>query len=265
MQRYNISATIVTYNSYDKCRETLESIYKYTKGVELTVYIVDNNSTDRSPERLKEDFPSIVLIKNDDNKGFGHGHNCVLSILDSRFHFIVNPDIIIETDIFSELSEYLDKNPDVGLVTPKILNMDGTDQMLPKRDPSVLALLGRRIFKKALKNEVGYYQMLDKNLDEINDIEFATGCFFGIDTDLFKEINGFDERFFLYYEDMDITRRARAVRRAVYNPFFYVYHAWERSSAHSLRYFVVLVKGMFTYFKKWGFKFRYTNKEKKEI
>ncbi len=256
MTKPKVSACIVTYQCFDDCHRAVATLLQHTKGVDLTIYIVDNNSGDGTLDRLKAAHPSVVAIQNPDNKGFGHGHNTVLPMLESEFHAVVNPDIIIDRDVLAELCGYLRQNEDVGLVTPKILFPSGDDQQLPKRDPSFFALFGRHLFKKQLRPVVEHYQMLDEDLSKPIDIEFATGCFFVIRTDLYRQIGGFDERWFLYYEDMDITRRARAIQRAVYNPDTYVYHAWARSSSHSLKYFLILVQGMFKYFHKWGWKWR---------
>lgn len=256
MSMHNVSACIVTYKNGDNVRETIKSLFDYTKGVNLTLYIVDNNSSDGCLSKLKAEFPSIVAIQNSDNKGFGHGHNAVLPLLESDFHAVINPDIVIDRDVLTELSTYLSENEDIGMVTPKILFPDGTDQQLPKRDPSFFALFGRHLFQKKLRPVVEHYQMLDEDLSKPIDVEFATGCFFLMRTELYKQIQGFDTRWFLYYEDMDITRRARAIKRAVYYPYVHVYHAWERASSHKPKYFVILVLGMFKYFRKWGWKWK---------
>ncbi len=252
-----VSAAIVTYKCYDKCKEAVRTLLQYTKGVELSLYVIDNNSQDNTLENLKAEFPEIITIQNPENKGFGYGHNKVLETIDSKYHFVVNPDIIIDKDVLFELSTFLDQNQDIGLVTPQILNPDGSDQLLPKRNPTVASLVGRRMLKERLENQVSYYQMLECDLTKTTDIEFATGCFFAIRTDIYKLIGGFDERFFIYFEDMDITRRAKNIKRTVYYPETYVYHAWERSSAKSLKYFVILIQGMFKYFGKWGWQFKY--------
>jgi len=256
VNKLKLSACIVTYRCYEKCREALESLFEHTRSVDLTMYIVDNNSGDGELERLKQEFPQIIAIQNPDNRGFGHGHNTVLPLLDSDFHAVINPDIVIDRDVLGELCSYLAENGDIGLVTPQIRFPDGRDQQLPKRDPSFLALAGRHVFQKRLRPIVEHYQMLDEDLSVITDIEFATGCFFVIRTGLFRELGGFDERWFMYYEDMDITRRARARLRTVYYPGTYVFHAWERSSSRKLKYFLILVWGMFKYFAKWGFKLK---------
>ncbi|MEG1757213.1 MAG: glycosyltransferase family 2 protein [Oscillospiraceae bacterium] len=254
--RKKVSVCIVTYKCCEKCREAIASLLAHTKGVDLKIYIVDNNSRDGTLEKLKAEFPCITTIQNPDNKGFGHGHNAVLELLDSDYHAVVNPDILLDRDALTELCEYMEKNSDIGLITPKICFPDGRDQQLPKRDPSFLALAGRHVFQKKLEPVVRHYQMLDEDLTKPIDIEFATGCFFMIRTELFKQIKGFDELYFIYFEDMDITRRARKIKRAVYYPYTYVYHAWERSSSHSAKYFLILVIGMFKYFYRWGFRWK---------
>ena len=256
-----ISAAIVTFQRYEKARATIDSLLRFSDDGAMSLYVVDNASGDGTAERLQEEFSSVTVIQNPENGGFGYGHNTVLDIIDSEYHAVINPDILIDRDVLTEIVEYMDKNPDIGLVTPKILNADKSDQMLPKRDPVVLALVGRRIFAGLLKKQVAHYQMLDKDLGVATDIEYSTGCFFVIRTDLFKEIGGFDPHFFMYYEDMDISRRARQKARVVYYPGTQVCHIWERDSAKSLKYFVVLVVGMFKYFNKWGWKFRYNKKE----
>ena len=88
------SLCIVTYNNASGIVKSLESIYANSDINRLKVYIVDNNSTDNTADIVGERFPQAVLVRNKDNKGFGHGHNCVLDMLSSDYHFIVNPDII---------------------------------------------------------------------------------------------------------------------------------------------------------------------------
>jgi GT2 family glycosyltransferase len=256
MLRPKVSACIVTFCCYEKVRRAIRTVLEHTHGVDLTFYVVDNASGDDTLQKLKAEFPSIIPIQNPVNKGFGDGHNQVLPLLESDFHAVINPDIEIDRDVLAELCAYMQQNGDVGLVTPKILFPDGRDQLIGKRDPSFLALVGRHLFKKRLKPHVDHYLMLDEDLTKPIDIEFATGSFFVIRTKIFQQIGGFDTRWFMYYEDMDITRRARAIARAIYYPYTYVYHAWERASSHKPKYFLILVWGMFKYFHKWGFKFR---------
>ena len=256
MTKPRVSGCIVTYKCYDNCREAVRTLFEQTKGVDFTLYIVDNHSEDGGLEKLKAEFPALVTIQNPDNKGFGHGHNTVLPLLESDYHCVINPDITLDVDAITALCAYLADHPDTALVTPEIRYPSGEIQIIGKRNPTFLALFGRHLFKKQLRGVVEHYQMLDEDLTKPIDIEFATGCFFVIRTEIFKKIGGFDERGFMYFEDMDITRTARQHGRAIYDPETYVYHAWERSSSHKLKYFIILVAGMFKYFGKWGFQFK---------
>lgn len=263
MKKKKLSVCIVNYRCEDNIRDALRTLFEFTKGVELTVYVVDNASKDDGLQKLKAEFPQIIAIENDKNKGFGYGHNAVLPYLESDYHAIVNPDIVFDRDALSELIGYMEENPDVGITTPQILFPDGTDQLLPKLNPVFLSLFGRHMFKKKLKPVVEHYQMLDRDLTKPIDIEFATGCFILIRTEIFKRIGGFDTRFFMYFEDMDITRRTRKTDRAVYYPYTYVYHAWERSSNRKLKYFLILIDSMFKYYGKWGFKMNFPKEDLK--
>lgn len=249
MNKLKVSACIVTYNCKEKVLKAISSLIEHTIGVDLTIYVSDNNSTDGTVSSIKKHFPSVLIIKNDINGGYGYGHNKILDLIDSKYHVIVNPDIMVESDVITKLSIYMENNPDVGLVTPKILNLDKTIQHLPKKNPKFIYLVGSRI--PLLKKYRTEYTMSDKELTTPVDIEFCTGCFMFIKTSLFKEINGFDDRYFMYFEDADLTRNVLKTNRVIYFPDTYVIHEWERSGAKKLKYFIIQIISMFKYFKKW--------------
>ena len=261
-ERIPVSATIVTYHSYDKARQAVESILKYTEGVDLTLYIVDNASKDGTLEKIKEEFPSVVTIQNPRNGGFGYGHNAVLPVPTSKYHAFVNPDILFDRDVLTELAQYMEAHEDVGQVTPEIRFPNGEIQRIGRRTPVYGALVGRHIFEKKLKPIVDEYLMMDTDFSEPTEIENVTGCFSLIRTDLFKQLKGYDERFFLYFEDFDISRRVRLTHRAIYYPHTYVFHAWEREYNHSFKYLLILVWSSFLYFGKWGFHWDYSYQKK---
>ncbi len=250
-----VSACIVSYRCFQRCRDTVQSLLSHTKGCRLQLYIVDNCSGDGSFERLRELFPTVQVLQSGENLGYGGGNNLVLPLLQSEFHAVVNPDIELRDDLLTSLALYLREHPEVGTVTPRILNPDGTEQPLPKRDPFLLGLVGRRLFGRLLKKYTDRYTMADREFNGPTDIEFATGCFFMMRTGLFKELGGFDQQsFFMHFEDADISRRARQKLRLQYLPGFSAVHLWERDSAKHASSFMVMVKSMFRYFGKWGWK-----------
>lgn len=252
MSDISISAAIVTYNNIDKIASTVESLINFTEKYTVSLTVYDNGSVDGTAEAL-EKISEINLVRTGGNLGFGKAHNLALKNSMGKYHAIVNPDIRIDTDALGMLVDYLEQNPDVAVVTPKILNPDGTVQHLPKRRPNFkYQVLGRfaklgGVFKK-IRDE--YTDAFISQTEE-KDIGFCTGCFFVIRSDVFKRLGGFDENFFMYMEDADLTRRAEAFGRVVYYPKAYAYHFWERSSAKKLKFLLIHLKSSLYYFTKW--------------
>ena len=137
-----ITACIVTYNSEKHIANVLSSLMSSTIAQRMEIMVVDNASSDRSAAIVQEDFPSVRLIKLDNNIGFGQGHNQALSYMNAPYHLIVNPDITLEPDILEKMVAFMDRRRDVVLLTPKVLHPDGGEQFLPKEQPSLHFLLG---------------------------------------------------------------------------------------------------------------------------
>jgi|AGTN01.1.fsa_nt_gi Predicted glycosyltransferases len=176
----------------------------------------------------------------------------VLPQLESKYHVCVNPDVFLDSDVLSRMARYMDGNEGIGMITPKIRNRDGSMQVLPKKNPRLIYLIARRIHLNFLKKYRREYEMLDMNTDQRFDIEFCSGCFMFMRTALFLQAGGFDERYFMYFEDADLTRRIRKWARAEYNPDFSVYHCWERAGGKKLKFFLIQVASMFQYMIKWS-------------
>lgn len=255
------SVCIVTYNNSANIERVLDSIYTFSNA---KIYIVDNNSSDNTIDIVSEKFPQAVLVRNKDNKGFGHGHNCVLDKLSSDYHFIVNPDVLLKNDIISAIADYLDANPDICMVVPKFLYENGEEQFTPKRRPSFKYMLGGRLerFGGCFKRWRDEYTMRNESVSDVIDVGFCSGCFIAVRTELFKKIGGFDERYFLYNEDADITRMAQFYGRTVYTPQFSVVHLWERAYMKKPKYFLIQISSMIKYFYKWRSNGRYVKKKK---
>ncbi|MGI5848676.1 MAG: glycosyltransferase family 2 protein [Christensenellales bacterium] len=251
MSDYTVSISVVTYNSEEYIGKMLDSISNHVHSVKYKIFVIDNCSTDGTADIVKRRNDNIVLIRNDHNLGFGKGHNQVLEMIDSKYHVCINPDIYIETDVIGSMCEYLDQHSDIGILTPKVLYPNGDLQILPKKDPKFIYLVSRRIGFSTLKKYREKYEMLEMGVDNAYDIEFATGCFMFMRTDLLKKAGGFDERFFLYFEDADLARSIRKFARAEYNPQFTVYHYWERAGAKKAKYFIIQIASMFKYLTKW--------------
>lgn len=248
---YTVSASIVNYNCLDQVARAAASLRENTAGVPLSVFVVDNGSAGVSKGDVQAACPGCEVLMRGRNLGYGQGHNAVLQRLTSRYHAIVNPDIELQSDAVTELTQFLERHPEVILAVPRILNPDGTEQHLPKRDPTFRYLLANRFFPRLMRRSRARYLMTDREMSGPHEIEFATGCFTVIRTDVFKQLGGFDPRYFMYFEDADLTREARRFGKAAYCPGVAVIHSWSRSSAHSARLFLLHIQSMLRYFGKW--------------
>lgn len=246
-----LSVAVVAYNSENEILNVLKSVENNTKKTEYSLTVIDNASTDNTVNTVRSACPDVNIISAGENRGFGAGHNKMLGA-HSVYHAVINPDITFEGDVLSGLCDYLDKNPDVAMVTPQILNPDGSVQNLPKRRPTkkymILGRLSRYI--GAFKGVRDEYTRANEKLTEPTQIEFCTGCFIVMRTELFNKVGGFDERFFMYLEDADLSDRIGKFGKIVYNPDFSVTHNWDGGSSKSLKLLKYHLKSMRLYFDK---------------
>ncbi len=248
-----VTVAIVTFNNADVIEKAIESILFHTAGVDLTLYVIDNCSSDNTASIIRKCFDNVVLIENNRNLGFGRAHNCVLPFLDSDYHIILNPDIQLINNAIFDFCQFMGNNPDIAIAVPKTLNDDLTEQFTPKLTPTFKYMISNRLSNifKYFANIRKEYTMENACVTEPVDVGFCGGCFMFIKTSVFKALNGFDESFFLYSEDADLTRMAKKYGRAVYNPNICVVHLWERGYTKSLQLFFIQVQSMLKYFWKW--------------
>lgn len=253
-----VSATVVMYGGAAETRKCLQSLAGQTKACGLSVYLVDNASPGGALDAVKEGGlpPNVTVLPLPQNRGFGSGHNAVIPLLQSQYHAVVNPDILLTEDTLSGMAAWMDAHPDVAIAAPALVFPDGRPQHIGKRKPALLPLVARQIPLKCLKKYEDHYLMLDEDLSRPIDVEFCSGSFFMMRTEVFKEIGGFDEKYFMYVEDADITQKALKHGRAVFLPQFTVVHAWHRAAHRQLRQFFWQLRSMLRYFRKWGFRLK---------
>jgi GT2 family glycosyltransferase len=154
------------------------------------------------------------------------------------------------------MADWMDAHPDVAITAPRLFFPNGEEQRLPKRRPALLPLVARQLHLDKRLRSARDYLMLDEDLSQPTDVEFCSGSFFMIRSEVFKAIGGFDEGYFMYVEDADITQKALQKGRAVYLPFVGVTHAWRRDAHRKPGQFLRQCRSMVRYFGKWGFKFK---------
>ena len=209
----SVSLLIVSYNVRQYIAHAIDAIIKSDLD-DFEIIIIDNNSFDNTASYLKERYShlrQIKVVQNEENIGFGKAINQAASLAKGQYYLILNPDTIIQEETISTLKEYLDSNPEVGMVGPKVLNADGTLQLACKRSFPTLGvalpkLLGfSRIFPKS--KWAGKYNLTYLDEDEISSVDAISGSCMFIRSFLFHELKGFDERFFMFGEDLDLCSR----------------------------------------------------------
>ena len=255
MEENFVSICVVTHNNESKILDLMKSIFENTRDINFEVFLVDNASKDATTGLVKKNYPKVKIIKLKENKGFSYANNQILNKLNSKYHVVINPDIIFESNVFKELADYLEQNEDVAIITPKVLSEDGSVQYLAKKEPRLKYLLAGRLknFFKFL-GKYHYEYVLKEKTDkekEPFEIENCTGCFMMIRSEVFKKLKGFDQRFFMYFEDVDLSKRARKYGKIIFYPKTHVIHLWERASAKNLRFLFIHISSMIKYFSKW--------------
>ncbi len=256
-EKYRVAACIVTFNNPVN-EVALVAEVLLASSIPSYLTIVDNNSALGYFDQLKRSF-NANFIQSGVNKGYGFGHNVgIKNAPECEYYLILNPDIEIPAGTIEKLVEFMDSHPDIGLASPKVLNEDGSIQHLNKRLPTVFDLFARRFLPSFLqkisfvKRRMDYYIMLDKGYDAIQDVPFISGCFMLFRKAALDKIGGFDENFFMYLEDADISRRLNQIARSVYYPEASVIHRWTRGSHKNIKLTWVHIKSMMYYFNKWG-------------
>ncbi|MDO4608721.1 MAG: glycosyltransferase family 2 protein [Clostridia bacterium] len=245
-----VSASVVTYNDKDQIAATVKSVAENTQGYPLKFYVIDNASTDGTADFV-ESLGVATVLRQTKNLGFGAAHNVVLGQEMGKYHFIINPDIAFNTDVISDMVDFFENNPDVVMAMPRILNPDGTEQKLPKERPTF-----NRLYIGRLSNKIrSEYAWCNKDITKPTEINFCTGCFFCIRTDIFKKLCGFDKRYFMYLEDADLTLMAKRKGKVMMLPQVSVTHAWGRESSKSIKYLFIHIISSFKFLFKWRGKF----------
>ena len=199
-----------------------------------------------------------------DNIGYGRAHNVEIrkSVADKvPYHLVMNSDIRVKAEDIDAMHDFMLQNPTVGQLMPKVLNPDGSQQYLAKRLPAPLDVFGRRFLPAFLmKRRNKRYELRDKDLNRPINAPYLSGCFMMLRTKAVVEAGLFDERFFMYPEDIDLTRRIHRNYLTLYYPAWTIVHDHAQASYKNKHMLRIHIQNMCRYFNKWGWCF---DKERK--
>lgn len=261
---YDIIASIVTFkNDRNNLRKTIDNFLDTNLNIRL--YVVDN-----SPTKDLQDICSRTNIEysfNNNNIGFGAGHNIAIRNMIGRtkYSLILNPDVYFNKGTLEILFNFMEGNKNVGSVMPKVLFPDNSLQYLCRLLPNPFDMVIRKFNIKLLSmwfNSIFKYELRFADYAKTMNIPYLSGCFMFARTEIFKEAGIFDERFFMYFEDVDLSRRIHRLYRTVYYPEAAIYHNYERGSNKDVILLKHLISSGVKYFNKWGWFF---DKERKLV
>jgi len=254
MDKIIITASLVVYhNSKEDIKKVIDSFLGFESNSIL--FVIDNSSENSLKELC--DHPRVKYVFNNKNIGFGAAHNIAFNKayeVASDYHILLNPDLSFNPSTIKGLIRKAESDASIGLLMPKIVYPNGDTQHLCKLIPSPKDLILRRftpfkMIKESLKNR---YELRFFSYNEEAEIPVLSGCFMMIRTSVLKSVTGFDERFFMYLEDVDLCRRIGKVSKLVYFPKVEAVHNYEKGSYKNTKLLSYHIKSAIKYFNKWG-------------
>lgn len=244
-------------------RAACRAVYAKRPGQPIALSLIDNGGLPEGLACLDELRASGVVctvITGQGNVGYGRGHNLAIQRSRSRYHLILNPDIDLAPGSLQQALDFLEAQPEVGLLTPWIGDECGCQQFLCRRYPTLLDLFVRGFLPTALQRlfsrRLARYEMHDQinDRDVVWDPPIVSGCFMLFRTSVLKQLAGFDSRYFLYFEDYDLSLRTHAVARVAYVPNVRVLHHGGGASRKGSSHIRMFISSAYKFFNRFGWK-----------
>ena len=250
-----ITASIVTY--HHSRRELDDVIGCALQSPIDKIYIIDNSANDAL--RPLESLSDRIRYIHNANIGYGGAHNIAIREameLGATYHAVINPDIHFGPEVIAALACYMDHHPDAGQIMPKVYYPDGRLQYLCKMVPTPMDLIFKRFIPEQMtRKQLDRFQLRFTGYRQVMNVPYLSGCFMFFRVSALLEIGLFDERFFMYPEDIDITRRMHERYKTLFYPEVSIIHAHAAASKTSKRMLKIHIVNMVRYFNKWGWFF----------
>ena len=206
-----LSIVIVNYNVKYFLEQCLISVKEALEGIDGEVFVVDNNSVDGSQQMLKERFPDINVILNEQNVGFAKANNQAMRVANGEYILLLNPDTVVESDTFHKVIDFMDSHPDAGGLGVKMVDGKGkflpeSKRSLPTPEVSFYKIFGlSQLFPKSKRFGKYHLSYLDEN--QTHEVEILAGAFMLMRKSVLDKVGLLDETFFMYGEDIDLSHR----------------------------------------------------------
>ncbi|HUL96485.1 MAG TPA: glycosyltransferase [Usitatibacter sp.] len=272
MRPPRLSITVVTYHTdravLERAMASVERavVHAREKGAisEATLFVV-HNGPDSEADAVRQACASfsscgkVQILQGHGNVGYGRANNLVLPRLESDLHLVMNPDVELDEDAIAAAIAVLRDDASIGAVAPSVRDLRGGGEHLCKRYPSVWVLFLRGFAPEFLRARfaatLDAYEMRDLPADRVTRaVPLASGCFMLLRTDLFRRLGGFDPRFFMYFEDYDLSLRIGREARVAYAPQARIVHHGGEASRKGARHVAWFAASAWRFFATHGWK-----------
>ncbi len=231
----DLSIVIVNWNVKDFLKECLASVYRFSQDLEFEVFVVDNNSSDGSREMVARDFPKTLLIANSDNLGFSKANNRALEKCRGRYVLLLNPDTEILDNAMKNMVDYMDRRDTIDCLAPQLIYPDWSVQRSCRHFPSFFTDLMENLFLDSFFSKSMFfnrYRMGAWPHDRARFVDQPYGACLLFRAEVFKKIGLMDERFFMYYDEVDLCYRLKKAGGKIYFlPAIKIVHHTNKSSS----------------------------------
>ncbi|MCX6223228.1 MAG: glycosyltransferase [Bacteroidia bacterium] len=250
MKPIRISVIIVSYNVKFFLEQCLKSVYRAGRGIPMEVFVVDNHSADGSCVMVRNQFPDVKIIENTVNTGFSRANNQAMCTAAGEFQLILNPDTVVEESTFIKILEFMDNHAEAGALGVRMI--DGKGSFLPESKralPTPMVSFYKVFGLTALfprSHRFGQYHLGYLPQDEVNPVDILPGAFMFIRKSVLDQIGYFDESFFMYGEDIDLSYR---ILQAGYRNYYFpettiIHYKGESTKKASLNYVLMFYQAM---------------------
>jgi O-antigen biosynthesis protein len=251
-----VSIVIVNYNVRNFLEQCLRSVFRAIDGIAAEVFVVDNHSLDGSQAMVRDKFPQVILIENKENLGFSRANNQALRMVQGEYVLVLNPDTLLEEETIRKCILFMDSQPEAGALGVKMIN--GKGQFLPesKRALPTPAVAFFKMFGLAKlfpnSQKFGKYHLTYLDKDKIHAVEILSGAFMFIRKEALDKAGIFDEDFFMYGEDIDLSYR---ITKEGYRNYYYpettiIHYKGESTKKSSINYVLMFYKAMLVFYRK---------------
>jgi len=253
----DLSIVIVSFNGRELLQECLSSLFAAKLSLSYEVHVVDNASSDGTPNMVQNEFPQVHLVANADNIGFAGANNQILRDLKARYALLLNPDMVVAQNAIEAMVGFMDTHADIGALGPRLLNPDGSLQYSCRRFPNAVAIFlrGLGLFRMLPKLPMRQrYFMLDWDHRTVAEVDWIMGSCMMLRREALQQVGFLDERFFMYYEDVDLCRRMWKQWKVCYLPEIPMlhHHRQESHRLSSLRVRFIHLQSAWRFFAKHG-------------